>query len=196
MRAFLLYLLAALPLSAAFTKETQAVTLAYGQTEAQVVFEADGAIRRAHPLCECTTVRVEGKRLIARVDTAAFSQDIEKQIDVTMSDGSKTRLTMCFKVPQAIVLSSRSLIWKQGDTAPKTLKISIPKGSPVKSVSEASISGEAFDYTPRIVKAGAEYDVVISPRSFSKKALNRLIIKTDCADKRYAAYIVYLSIQP
>lgn len=198
MRSFsLLFLLTALPLSAAFTKVTQTVPLDYGQKEVQVVFEADGEIKRAHPLCECTKVRVEGNRLIARVDTEGFSQDIEKQIDATLADGTSARLTMRFKVPQALTLSQRSLVWKQGgEASTKTLKITIPKGSPVHNVTEAAISGDDFEYTPRKVKEGAEYAVDVTPRSVSQKKLNRLIIKTDSVDKRYAAYIIYLSIQP
>lgn len=193
----LLSLLAAVPTRAGFANPVQSVQLAFGQKEAEVVFAADSPVKRAKALCECTSLRKEGANLIARVDTSGFSQDVEKQIDATTADGVTTRLTMRFAVPQAINLSARSLVWKQGQPpVPKSLRITLPKGSPVRRVAEASISGEAFDYTPRIVKEGAEYAVDILPKETTKKALNRLIIKTDSADPRYASYIVYLSIQP
>ena len=194
---FITCILLSCPAWAGFPQPVQSVQLAFGQQEAQLVFEADSAIKSAKPLCECTTVRSEGKKLHVRVDTSGFSQDIEKQIETRTADGASTKLTMRFSVPQAISLSARSLIWKgAADAAPKSLRITIPTGSPVHRVTEASISGDAFDYTPRVVKEGAEYCVDITPLSMKKKALNRLIIKTDSKDPRYAAFIVYLSIQP
>lgn len=197
MRLLLLLIIAALPAWAGFVRTSQPVKLDFGQKEVTVIFEADSAVTKAKPLCECTKVRVEGNKIIAHVDTSGFSQDVEKQIDATTKNGSVTRLTMRFSVPQAVELSARSLIWSGSQQAvTKTLTINIPKGSPVHDVKEASISGEAFDYTPRIVQKGAQYCVDITPRSVDKKALNRLIIKTDSADPRYEAYIVYLSIQP
>lgn len=193
----LLCLAAACPAWAAFLSTERPVQLAYGQKSVDVVFESDTPITRAKPLCECTTVRVEGTRLTAHVDTGGFTQDVEKQIEATTAEGKTTKLTMRFRVPQALSLSARSLVWHRGGPAtPKTLRITIPKGSPVHKVTEASISGEAFDYTPRVVKDGAEYCVDITPRSTDKKTLNRLIIKTDSAEPRYAGIIVYLSIQP
>lgn len=195
--ALLLYLICALPLMAGFARPVQVVKLDYGQREAIVTFDADSPIRKAKPLCECTTTTFNGSHLVARVNTSGFSQDIDKQIDVTLEDGSKTRLTMRFSVPQALTLSARSLIWKQNSQpVAKELRILLPEGSPVHRVTEAAISGEAFDYKPRVVKEGAEYAVSITPRSTEKKTLNRLIIKTDSEDPRYSQYIIYLSIQP
>ena len=187
----------AAPAWAGFAEPVQTVQLSFGQASAEVVFTADGPVKSAKPLCECTTLRREGNRIIARVDTGGFSQDVEKQIDATTADGVTTRLVMRFAVPQAISLSARTLIWKKGQQpVPQSLRIIIPKGSPVHQVTEAAISGDAFDYAPRVIRQGAEYAVDITPKSTDKKTLNRLIIKTDSTDKRYAAYIVYLSIQP
>lgn len=199
MRVFPFLILSAMaaPALAGFAQPTQVVQLAYGQKEAEVVFTADASVKHAKPLCECTSLRKEGNKIIARVDVSGFSQDVDKQIDATTTDGVTTRLTMRFAVPPALGVSARSLVWKVGGSpAPQTLRITIPKGSPVHRMTEASISGDAFEYTPRIVKEGAEYAVDIAPKTLEKKALNRLIIKTDSADKRYAAYIIYLSIQP
>lgn len=198
LRVLLLYWVCALPLMASgFSQPVQAVKLDYGQKEALIIFDADRSIRKAKPLCECTKTSFAGSRLTARVDTSGFSRDVEKQIDVTLEDGSKERLTMRFSVPQAVILSMRTIVWKQGGApAAKELRIQLPPGSPVHRVTEASITGDAFDYVPHTVKEGAEYSVSITPRSTEKKVLNRLIIKTDSADPRYAQYIIYLSIQP
>lgn len=196
--SLLLLLPGALPAMAGSVQSpVQSVKLAYGQQQALLHFSADTPFRKAKPLCECTKVTLSGRQLTAVVDTSAFSQDMEKQIDVTLADGTTTRLTMRFSVPQALVLSSRSLIWPQGSPAqPKELHIRVPAGSPIHRVVEASLSGDAFDFTPRVVKEGSEYIVSVTPRSTDKKLLNRLIIQTDSTEPRYARYIIYLSIHP
>lgn len=197
MRLIFITILGALPLMAAFPQPTRVVKLDFGQQETTVVFEADSPIRKAKPLCECTKVRIEGNKLTAQVDTSEFAKPIEKQIDATTADGVTTRLTMSFEVPQAVELSAPSLIWKSGASEqPQTLRIRIPKGSPVKGLAEASISGEAFSFQAETKKHGEQYAVHVRPLTTSKNALNRLILKTDSADPRYARYIIYLSIQP
>ena len=198
MRAILLTLaLSATPLMAAFPQPVLTENLAYGQKEASLTFQADCAIRKAKPLCKCTSLSIQGTTLKAKVDVSDFANPIvEKELEATTADGATTRLTMRFIVPQAVQLSARSLIWKQGSPArPKEVHLRIPHGSPVHAMAEAAISGDAFDYAPRIVKRGAEYAVSVTPRSTEHTALNRLIIKTDSADPRYAQYIIYLSIQ-
>lgn len=197
MRALLLLMIGAMPLMAAFPKPEQTIRLGYDQKAVELQFEADSAIRKAKPLCECTTVSIHGNKLTAHVDVSGFMQSVTKYIDATLADGSTTRLTMRFDVPQAVKIDQRSLIWKVGSaTTAKKLRISLPKGSPVKQVVDAAISGDDFVYTPSVLKAGEEYEVTVSPRSTEKKLINRLIITTDSKDKRYAQYIIYLSIQP
>ena len=189
--------LASLPCLADFDKPVQLVKLDYGQNAATVVFQSKGAaITKVKPHCDCTTTSVSGTTLTAQVDTSKFDQSVDKQIDVTTADGKKTRLTMRFVVPQAIILSARSLVWKRGDApTPQMLRITIPKGSPVQDVTEAALSGEDFAFTPAKGKNKREFLVSVAPLSTAKKAFNRLIIKTSSKDPRYAGLIVYLQVR-
>lgn len=196
MRALLFFLLSSLPLLAEFSEPSKVVRLSYGQREAVVEFEADAPIRKAKPLCECTKLQYRGNKITARVDTSGFAKNVEKQIEATTADGTTTRLTMVFEVPQALQLSTRSLIWRRGEAAPKRVEISIPKGSPVRGLREASLVGDAFDYTPHTQQEGRRYEIVVKPLRADKKILNRLVVKTDSPDPRYAQYIIYLSVQP
>ena len=75
------------------------------------------------------------------------------------------------------------------------LRITLPKGSPITHISNAALSGDAFDYTPAIVKRGSEYTVTITPRSTAKAALNRLLLTTDSPDPRYQRHIIYLQVK-
>lgn len=192
----LLYPLAALPAIAGFSQPEQAVKLRCGQKSVELSFVADTAIRRAKPHCDCTTTRIQGNRLIALVDTSTFEGKVEKTIDATTADGQTTRLTMRFDMPPAVLLSTRSMQWKVGAPAtPQTLRISLPQGSPVRTVTRASLSGTDFDYDPRKGKRPGEFTVTVTPHSTAARALNRLIIETDSADPRFARYIIYLQVK-
>lgn len=193
----LLLLTAALPAAAGFRSAEQSIKLSPEQKRATVVFETDGsAIRKTKPLCDCTKLETRGTKLIATVDTSTFDTDVDKQIDVTTSDGLTTRLTMHFVVPPAIVLSARSLVWARGAAPePQVLTITLPEGSPIRSIKDAGLSGSNYDFVPETVVKGREYRITLTPKSTEKGNLERLVIKTDCADPRYAQRIIYLQIK-
>lgn len=193
----LLLLTAALPAAAGFRSAEQTIKLRPTQTSATVTFETDGtAIRKAKPLCDCTKLQTSGTKLIAEVNTATFDSSVDKQIDVTTSDGLTTRLTMHFEVPPAIVLSARSLIWARGAAPePQVLTITLPAGSPIRSIKDAGLSGSNYDFVPETVAKGREYRLTVTPKSTEKGNLERLVIKTDCADPRYAQRIIYLQVK-
>lgn len=187
----------ALPALAGFPQPQQSVKLAYSQQTAVLEFTTDGpAVTKAKPLCDCTTVTIQGNKLIAKVDTSKFDQSVAKQIDATTADGKTTRLTMNFEVPAAVVLSARSLVWQRGaKPAPQVLTITLPKGSPVTDVKEAGLSGDAFAYVPHKVKQGREYTVTVTPHSTDKPVLNRLVLTLVSADPRFAKQIIYLQVK-
>lgn len=196
-RILCLFLAFSLPALASFSKPLQHIKLEYGQNSATVVFESNGAaISKVKSLCDCTTTAFTGSKLTVRVDTSKFDQSVDKQLDVTTTDGKKTRLTMRFEVPQAIILSARSLVWQRGAApTPQVLRITLPKGSPVQDVTEAAISGDDFVFTPSKGKSKREFLVTVAPKSTAKKAFNRLIIKTSSSDPRYAGLIIYLQVR-
>ena len=197
MNKFLLSLLLVFPAAAAFKSPTKVVPLQFGQQSATVVFETSGEqIEEAEPHCDCTKVKVSGSRLTAVVDTRTFDRDVEKTITAETADGNEVTLRMQFRVPQAMQLSARSLVWKRNAApAPQVLRITLPKGSPITHITNASLSGDAFDYSPKVVKRGSEYTVTITPRSTAKPALNRLVLTTDSPDPRYHRQIIYLQVR-
>ena len=197
MHRLLLPILLALPVAAAFKSTTQVVPLKFGQQSATIVFETTGEqIDEAEPHCDCTKVTIEGRKLTAVVDTRTFDRDVEKTIAAETEDGTEATLRMQFRVPQAILLSARSLTWKRNAApTPQVLRITLPKGSPITHITNAALSGEAFDYTPRVVRKGSEYTVSITPHSTAKAVLNRLVLTTDSTDPRYRQHIIYLQVR-
>ena len=197
MNKILLSLILTLPAMAGFKNTTQVVPLKFGQQSATVVFETTGEkIAEAEPHCDCTKVQVKGTRLTAVVDTRTFDRDVEKTIAAETEDGEEVTLRMQFRVPQAMQLSARSLMWKRGAApAPQVLRITLPKGSPITHIADAALSGEDFDYSPKVVKRGKEYSVTITPRSTARASLNRLVLTTDSPDPRYHRQIIYLQVK-
>lgn len=197
MKKIVFSLILTLPALAEFKSTTQVVPLKFGQEQTTVVFETSGEkIEDAEPHCDCTKVTLSGSKLTATVDTRTFDRDVEKTIAAETADGKEVTLHMQFKVPQAIRLSARSLVWKRGAApTPQVLRITLPQGSPITHIADASLSGDAFDYTPKVVKRGREYTVTITPRSTAKAALNRLVLTTDSADPRYHRQIIYLQVK-
>lgn len=192
-----LLLLASLPAAAGFRSTEQHIKLSPAQTRATVIFETDGsAIRKTKPLCDCTKLETRGTKLVATVDTSTFDSSVDKQIDVTTSDGLTTRLTMHFEMPPAIVFSARSLVWARGAAPePQVLTITLPAGSPIRSIKDAGLSGSNYDFAPETVAKGREYRITVTPKSTEKGNLERLVIKTDCGDPRYAQRIIYLQVR-
>ena len=197
MRTSLLPLLLVLPAAAAFKSPTQVVPLQFGQQQATVIFETTGeTIEDAEPHCDCTRIKLSGNKLTATVDTRTFDRDVEKTITAETENGEEVTLRMQFRVPQAIRLSARSLVWKRGAApTPQVLRITLPKGSPITHITNASLSGDAFDYSPKVVKRGSEYTVTLTPRSTAKPTLNRLVLTTDSPDPRYHRQIIYLQVK-
>ena len=194
---YLPILLLALPAMAAFKNTTQVVPLKPGQQSATVIFETQGeGIEEAELHCDCTKLKLEGSRLTAVVDTRTFDRDVEKTITAETENGEEVTLHMQFRVPQAIHLSARSLVWKRNAApTPQVLRITLPEGSPITHITNAALSGDAFDYAPKVVKRGREYSVTITPHSTAKAVLNRLVLTTDSPDPRYQRQIIYLQVK-
>lgn len=196
MRTALFSLLCAMPVLAAFPQTEQTVKLAYGQKSVSLVFRADCPVTSARPLCDCTKVSYDGKVLTAHVDVSAFDSSVDKKIEVKTADGKKTTLTMHLQIPPALVLSDRSFVWKRGgDADERTLRITLPQGSPVTALVEAGLNGEAFRFRTKCIRPGAEYSVSIAPLSTEKRVLNRLVLTTKSSDPRFARQIIYLQVK-
>ena len=189
-------LLCALPAFAGFSATTKTVRLGYGQKETQVVFESDSPITNAKAHCDCTELEVAGKRLVATVDTSQFDAPVEKTISAETADGKKATLTMKFDVPPAVVFSPASLSWKVGEAAkPKVLRITVPAGSPVTALKEAGLSGEDFIYKAAKGNKKGEYTVTVTPKSTAKRVRNRLVIKMESDNPRFAQRIIQLRVK-
>ncbi len=191
-------LAAALPALGGFAQTEQRVKLAPAQRAVTVTFRtADGSrVTKASPDCSCTTVQLEGSRVVAQVDTSTFDAPITKRIHAETSDGRKSTLVMHFEVPQAVIISPASLVWERNAApTPQEFRISLPKGSPICGLVSAGISGEDFDFSTRTISPGREYAVSITPRSTARRCMNRLVLKMDGPDPRYQQRILYIRVR-
>lgn len=183
------------PAWAGFSQPVQSVNLTHGQQQTTVVFEADSAITSAKAHCDCTTLSISGNKLVARVDTSKFDASVDKTITAATADGKSTTLTMRFRLPDAVIFSASTLVWKQGSApTPQVLRITVPAGSPITAVKEAALSGEDFYYKAAKGERKGEYTVTITPKSTSKRVRNRLVIRMQSADPRFTQRIIYLRV--
>ncbi len=189
-----LLLMGMMPLHAQFTQPQQKATLGFGEKGHTFTFEADNAIEEAEPKCECTHVQIAGKRLIAEVDSSDFipGQWTSKEIEVEMEDGRECQLRVDIFIPAALVASAKSLVWKSGEQGSKTLQLRIPKGSPVRALTRASLVGDDFSFETKTLRVGREYEVRVTPKSTGGKKLNRLLLDCESVDVRYRRTQVYL----
>ena len=165
---------------AGFNDAQKTIKLDYAQKQATVVFDADCAITSAEPQCDCTKVKIEGKKLIAVVDTTQFPDSVSKTIEAKTADGKKTTLHMNFEVPVAVEFSPKVLIWKVGEKpVTKVVTITVPEGSPVKSLKGVGLEGEAFTYKAAKGSKKGEYTVSVTPVSTAKRVRNQMVIKME-----------------
>ncbi len=200
MKAFLftfLALVALCPLAQAqFAQPALKYNLEYGQEWQNFTFTADSPIKSAKPNCDCTTVRIDGNILVAQVNTIDFTEDTNRSIDVTMKDGRRCTIWVCFGVPQAVSFSTKTLLWERGaEATPQSIHIEIPKDSPVSKLKEAGLSGSDFTMSIETNPKKRTYDITITPVSTAKKCMNRLVIKTVTKDERSSQYILYLRVR-
>ncbi len=195
-----LLVLLAVPAYAGFAapQQVQTVKLGYGQNTVAVAFQtADGSrITKARALCDCTSLSLEGTRLVATVDTSTFDAPVDKQVEVTTSDGQQATLTMRFEVPQAVIINTPALVWER-NSPPTTqeFRLRLPKGSPVRALLSADLSGDDFNYSTRTISPGREYAIAVTPKSTARRRLNRLVIRMDGPDPRYMQRILYLRVK-
>ncbi len=187
-----------LPALAGFVQKEQTVQLHYAQDAATVEFcTGDGStITKAKPLCDCMTLRTEGSRLVAQVNTSTFDATVDKLIEVSTSDGQRSTLTIRFEVPLAVIISSPSLVWQRGaEPTAQEFRLRIPEGSPVRGLRAANLMGKDFLYRAATITPGREYAITVKPHSTARRCMNRLFVEMEGPDPRYTRRILFLQVK-
>ncbi len=162
-----------------------------------IIAEADAAIADAEPDCDCMEVSIAGEKdnkLRILLDSSVFSENAIKSIAVRMADGRRVTLKYHFIVPQALLIDKPSLLWEKGKREAQSLKLTIPKDSPVTDLLEAGVDKEGFTLKTQRDGAG-KYRVMITPNAATPAGLYRLIIVTNSPYVHSQRYLVYLKLK-
>ncbi len=162
-----------------------------------ILAEADSAIAKAEPDCDCMEVSITGDKdnqLRILLDSSVFSQNATKSIAVRMADGRRVTLKYHCIVPQALIIDKPSLLWEKGKRDAQSLNISIPKDSPITDLVEAGVDKEGFILKTQRDGAG-KYRVIISPKADTPAGLYRLIIVTNSPYAHSQRYLIYLKLK-
>lgn len=130
------------------------------------------------------------------IDLGEFGGKVEKDASVITSEGQKINLKLIVDVPQFIKVEPQTLKWKVGEAlTPRKMKLTIHKELNL-DLEEVSISKRGFDYEPRIIKKGREYEIIVTPKSTKSPEFALLSVRTNSEQQRYKKILAYLAINP
>lgn len=151
--------------------------------------------------CSCFLPKLEkteyapGESGILKVEAHLNGREgrINKSIEVTTSDhpNKPHKLSIDVRIPQGYKLSSRRLLWKEGDKGSKTCTLTNPSKTPIKLAS-ASSSSSAFEVELKEIRPGFEYRLHVLPRNGSSQVRAVITISTEqVGDSPPRTYKVY-----
>ncbi len=189
-----------LTLGSALAAEPQRVIkLDWQRSPLQLTEHIGAPVRSTKTNCDCMDISIVGaqrEQLRIAVDGSIFGEDSTRQLTVTLEDGSKKTLHYHFRVPIALELSSRTLLWQRGSTpTAQKLILRIPKGSPITKLIDAGLDKNSFHVATKTLRAGRAYEITLTPQRTDKAQLVRLIITTDSPYDHYKRYLVYLRVK-
>ncbi len=194
---------ALLSLSSAVTakgiKPHRDLTLGWAREPLLLVENFTKPVKRVKSNCDCFTARITGDQRMQvqlTVDSRVFGEDSTRELHVYFTDGTRATLPYHFRVPVALQLSSKALIWQRGAApSPQTLTLRIPQGSPISKLVDAGLDKESFTIATQTVRAGREYRITATPKQTRSKQLVRLIITTDSPHAHERRHLVYLRVK-
>ncbi len=107
---------------------------------------------------------------------------------------SNAVLTVNIEIPETIQLTPKTVKWVPGETpTPKKIKISINQEEPI-SILKASCSDENFEIQLKMMQEAKKYELTITPKDTTNKALGVLTFSTDSKISRLSNLQAYAVI--
>lgn len=156
--------------------------------------------------CDCTNGTYQGSKntlapgekdaVEVSMQTGSFSGTVQKEMTVHALD-SEYKLTIKAVIPRIVEIVPKKLEWKQGEAAtPKKITIKIDDRQLPLKLKTVSLEGDDFDYSPVTIKAGKEYQIIVTPKSTAAKSFNSIWIVTDSDIPRYSRFLGALTVKP
>ena len=124
----------------------------------------------------------------------SFTGYQKKGLTVTTADQKSTRLEVGVQIPAVITITPEIVEWFVGDQPePKTFKVLVDHPDPIE-ILQVSCKREGFTHELKTVKAGREYEIVLTPDSTAKAMLGLLRVETDCKIPKHKTQLAFFAI--
>lgn len=163
-------------------------------------------IKKVETSCSCLTARMpdneytsdagEAGKVILDIDLGAFGGKVEKDAVVVTSEGERIPLKLVVHVPEFVKMEPKTLKWTVNEAlTPKTIRLKINKELNLK-LKEVSISKANFEFQPKTIEAGREYEITVTPKTTETPEFALISVTTDSTEPRYKKLMGFLSIAP
>lgn len=151
-------------------------------------------IRNYDAPCSCMTAQIKGGKLdyqpgdegVVRAvfDLGNFTGTVDKHVVLWLAgdhaEKPSVTLTVRVHIPELVAIEPKTLKWAVGENpGPKSISIQINFDQPVEILSVSS-SNDRFQHELKPVRAGAEYELTVTPQDTSVPGIGVLRIETDC----------------
>ena len=151
-------------------------------------------IAKADAGCTCMKVLFSGGKLTYRpgesgILRAVFNvgsafgtidKTVSLWLDTAPTNPPSQTINVRIQIPTPIILEPKTLKWESGGKPePQTVHIRMAEGKPIH-VTAIKPSTEQFSCELKVVEAGRNYDLIVTPRDATVPALGVIRIETDC----------------
>lgn len=99
-------------------------------------------------------------------------------------------------IPELIEATPKSLIWAIGGAAEtQVIAIKVNDSKPIHIVKHAC-SNPQLDYQLKTIKAGFEYELLVTPKSTVKPVFAAIRMTTDSANPRFKSLQTFMTVKP
>jgi hypothetical protein len=155
--------------------------------------------------CTCTSIEISGGRrayepgesgvIRLNFDIGAAVGKVEKGASIWVDDDSKDspshRLTMKVDIPILVEMEPKTLKWEIGQNAePKTIKFKMHGDKPIH-IRSVTPSTDNFNQELKTIEEGRSYELVVTPKDSSTKALAIFKVETDAEVTKHRTQQVF-----
>ncbi|MDP7254902.1 MAG: DUF1573 domain-containing protein [Planctomycetota bacterium] len=144
---------------------------------------------RVETICDCTTTRLSKKvfepgesgEIFATLAFEGRQGTMQRPVFIHTDDKSKKKIALLLKanIPLLARVKPLAIFWKRGEEPePKTVNVRFVTDSPTRLLS-VDKRGNSVTTRIREIKEGREYEVVVTPKSTSKKFRTHLTLVSD-----------------
>jgi hypothetical protein len=118
----------------------------------------------------------------------------QKKALTVITGEKRTRLEVGVQIPNVITITPDIAEWYVGeDPAPKSFKVLVEHPDPIR-ITEVICKRAEFSHQLKTIKAGREYEIVLTPKSTGTALLGMLQISTDCKIPKHQRQMAFFAI--